>query len=177
MKRLALAMAVATLSVQAVAETSSIERPYVGIDYQVGTFELSSGETAEPTAVRLRAGTELMPMLAVEAHAAAPAASDTLALPGVNYDVELNGLYAVFLRPQFKLGDVASVYGLLGYGYADLRATSDNPSFSSVSGFQKGGSFGAGVDFTVYKNIGFNADYVEYIDGYKAVSAGIRFSL
>jgi hypothetical protein len=114
MKRLALAMAVAAFSAPSFAETYKTERPYVGIDYQIGTFEQQSGASAEPKAVRLRAGTELAPMLAVEAHAAFAAESDTLALPGVNYEVEMNALYSVFVRPQINLGDVLSVYGLLG---------------------------------------------------------------
>ena len=177
MKRLALAMAVATFSVQTFADTHDIERPYVGVDYQVGTFELSTGAEAEPKSVRLRAGTELADMLAVEAHVAVGAEGDTLALPGVNYDVELNALYAVFLRPQLRLGDVGSVYGLLGYTYGDLEATPDSNAFPATSGFDKGASFGAGIDFKVYKNVRLNLDYVEYIDGYSAVSGGLRFDL
>jgi opacity protein-like surface antigen len=178
MKRLALAMAVAAFSAPSFAETYKTERPYVGIDYQIGTFEQQSGASAEPKAVRLRAGTELAPMLAVEAHAAFAAESDTLALPGVNYEVEMNALYSVFVRPQINLGDVLSVYGLLGYTYADMEAISSDPiNFPSTSGFQKRGSFGGGVDLKVYKNVRVNADYVEYIDGYTAVSAGVRISL
>jgi hypothetical protein len=48
-------------------------------------------------------------MLAVEAHVAAGAESDVLALPGVNYEVEMNALYSVFVRPQIKLADVVTV--------------------------------------------------------------------
>lgn len=178
MKRLALAMIVAAFSAPSFAETYDAERPYVGIDYQIGTFEQQSGASAEPTAVRLRGGTELAPMLAVEAHAAFGVASDTLVLPGVNYEVELNALYAVFVRPQINVGDVLSVYGLLGFTYADMQATSDDPlNFPSTSGYQKKGSFGGGVDLKVRKNVRVGADYVEYIDGYKAVSAGLRISL
>jgi opacity protein-like surface antigen len=178
MKRLALAIVVAAISAPSFADTYAAERPYIGIDYQIGTFEQQSGASAEPTAIRLRGGTELSPMLAVEAHAAMGAESDTLVLPGVNYEVELNALYSVFVRPQLNLGDVVSIYGLLGYTYADMKATSSNPiPFPSTSGFQKKVSFGGGADLKIYKNVRIGADYVEYIDGYKAVSAGVRISL
>ena len=180
MKRLALAIVVAAISAPSFADTYAAERPYIGIDYQIGTFEQQSGASAEPTAIRLRGGTELSPMLAVEAHAAMGAESDTLVLPGVNYEVELNALYSVFVRPQLNLGDVVSIYGLLGYTYADMKATSSTPSnplTPSTSGFQKKASFGGGADLKISKNIRVGADYVEYIDGYKAVSAGIRISL
>jgi len=177
MKRLALAMAVATFSAQTFADTHDIERPYAGVDYQMGIHERSGGEEANPTAVRLRAGTELSPYFSVEAHAAFGTASDAIDLPGVTLDVELQALYAVFLRPQLPLGDVGSLYALLGYSYADLEATSSNELVTpSTSGFQKKGSFGVGADLKVYKNVRLNVDYVEYIDGYKAVSGGLRFN-
>lgn len=166
MKRLALAMAVAAFSAQTFAETYDIERPYVGVDYQMGIHE-NNGNEANPMAVRLRGGTLLAPFFGVEAHAAFGTASDEI-LPG--QDVELHGLYSVFVRPQLPLGDVGSLYGLVGYSYADLRTQTD-------SGFQKKGSFGVGADFKVYKNIRLNVDYMEYIDGYKAVSGGLRFNL
>ncbi len=179
MKRLALAIVVAAISAPSFADTYAAERPYIGIDYQIGTFEQKSGASAEPTAIRLRGGTELAPMLAVEAHAAIGADSDTLRVAGpTSYEVELNALYAVFVRPQINLGDVVSIYGLLGYTYADMKATSSNPiPFPSTSGFQKKVSFGGGADLKIYKNVRIGADYVEYIDGYKAVSAGVRISL
>ena len=181
MKRLALAIVVAAISAPSFADTYAAERPYIGIDYQIGTFEQKSGASAEPTAIRLRGGTELAPMLAVEAHAAIGADSDTLRVAGpTSYEVELNALYAVFVRPQINLGDVVSIYGLLGYTYAYMKATSStpsNPSTPSTSGFQKKASFGGGADLKISKNIRVGADYVEYIDGYKAVSAGIRISL
>jgi len=170
MKRLALAMAVATFSAQIFADTHDIERPYAGVDYQMGIHE-RSGEEANPTAARLRAGTQLSPFFAVEAHAAFGTASDELVIDafGNTVDVELQALYAVFLRPQLPLGDVGSIYALLGYSYADLEA-------EDASGFQKKGSFGVGADVKVYKNVRLNVDYVEYIDGYKAVSGGFRFN-
>jgi hypothetical protein len=115
MKRLALAMVVAAVSTTSFAETYKTERPYVGIDYQLGSFEMANGTEAEPTAVRLRAGTELAPMLAVEAHVAAGAESDVLALPGVNYEVEMNALYSVFRSATNQAWRMCStVYGSAG---------------------------------------------------------------
>lgn len=176
MKRLAIALVASALSATAMAD---IEKPYVGIDYQQGEFELDNGATAKPAAVRLRAGSEVTPYIAVEAHAAFGVQDDDLNVPGASYQVNLNGLYAVYVRPQVKLGDAVTVYGLLGVAYADLEAELKQPvpGLQSQKGFDSRGSFGGGVDIKVTDSLRLNADYVDYIDGYTAVSAGLRFNL
>ncbi len=153
------------------------ERPYLGLDYQLGEFKSTSGSTAKPSAVRLRAGTELASMFAVEAHAAFGTGKDSIQVPGVRYDVNLKGLYGLFMRPQLNLGGVASIYGLLGYSYADIESKSSNESIlPSQRGFEKRVSYGGGIDFQVIDNTRISVDYVDYIDGYRALSAGMRYN-
>lgn len=153
------------------------EHPYLGLDYQLGEFKSTSGSTAKPSAVRLRAGTEIAPMFAVEAHAAVGTGKDSIQVPGVSYDVNLKGLYALFMRPQLSLGGVASIYGLLGYSYADIESKSSNESVQpSQRGFEKKVSYGGGIDFQVVDNTRLSIDYVDYITGYRAISAGVKYS-
>lgn len=174
MKRLTLAMVAAALGSSSVF---ALEKPYVGIDYQMGTFEAAAGLEAEPSALRLRAGTEVNPYLAVEAQAGFGADSDTLAKPGVTFDVKVDSFYALFVRPQISLGSVASIYGLVGASYVDLSAHSNNVAIASDDGFRHDTAFGAGLDFKIYKNVRLSVDYIEYLSEYSAVSGGVRISL
>ncbi len=181
MKRFAFAMLATAISASAMA-AGEAEKPYVGIDFQLGTFEYADGDEAEPSAIRLRAGTEITKYFALEAHAAFGVDDDQLTsdIAGKSVAIELNGLYGVYLRPQLPLGNVASIYGLLGYAYADLSATCSGvlcQESDSQDGFEHDVSFGGGVDVNVYKGTRLSVDYMEYIDGYTAVSAGIRIPL
>ncbi len=172
MKRLTLALVAAALSQMALA----IENPYIGLDYQMGTFKLN-GKEAKPEAFRISGGSELNPYLAVVAQAAIKTASDTMTLPGVHLDTAIDSFYALFVRPQFSLGSVASIYGLAGGSYLNASANSDNTIIQpNVSGYKHQFSYGGGVDFKLYDKIRLNADYIKYSDNYSAVSAGIRIS-
>ncbi len=174
MKRLTLAMVAAALGSTSVY---ALEKPYVGIDYQMGTFEAAGGIEAEPSAIRLRGGTEINPYLAVEAQVGFGADSDKLAKQGVVFDVKMDSFYALFVRPQISLGSVASIYGLVGASYVDLSANSNNAVIASDDGFRHDTAFGAGLDFKVYKNVRLSVDYIEYLSEYSAISGGVRISL
>ncbi|MDI1301450.1 MAG: porin family protein [bacterium] len=176
MKRLALAVFVAGLSTAAfAADKSTTEHPYLGIDYQRGTFKLDSGDSANPSAIRLRAGTELNPYFAVEAQGAIGVGDDTLSLPGVDYTIKLNGLYGLYVRPQISFAGQASVYALLGYSYVQVQA--DSAALPTKRDWNSGTSFGGGVDVDVYDGIRLSVDYMDYLKGYTAVSAGIRIPI
>lgn len=172
MKRLTVALIAALGSPLVLA----LEKPYVGIDYQVGTFEINNTDV-NPETVRLRVGSEIKPYLAVEAHAGFSSQSDTLTVPGVKYDIEVESYYALFVRPQISLGDHASLFALVGGSYMDVSANSNNPAFPSSDGFSDSFSYGAGVDVTVYKGVRIGADFIQYNDDYSAVSAGIRIPI
>jgi hypothetical protein len=72
MKRLTVALVTALCSTTLLAA----EKPYIGIDYQMGTYTQNNTDV-NPEAFRLRAGTELNSYLAVEAQAGVGTASDT----------------------------------------------------------------------------------------------------
>lgn len=176
MKRLTVALIAALSSPLVVAA----EKPYLGIDYQMGTLEFENNNLeAEPQSVRLRVGTEIKPYLAVEMHAALGTSADTITFSNVAYDVKVESLYGVFLRPQISLNDVASAYALVGGSYADKSIESTNPiaSSASTSGFEHSVAAGVGVDFKIYTNLRLNVDYMQYNSTYSTVSAGLKLSL
>lgn len=174
MKRLTVAL-IAALSSPIVL---AVEKPYLGIDYQMGTLSFNNNIEAEPELVRLRAGTEINPYLAVEAHIGASAKSDTITVNGVNYDAKVNSLYGAFLRPQLRIADVITGYALLGGCYLDKTVESQSAIITAAqtSGFESSFAAGAGLEVKLHKNIGLNVDYMKYSSDYKAVSAGLKVS-
>ncbi len=173
MKRLTVALVTALCSTTLLAA----EKPYIGIDYQMGTY--TQGNTdVNPEALRLRAGTEINRYLAVEAQAGLGTASDTYMATNVNFDIQVDSFYSLFLRPQLNLTSTISVYGLVGGTYIDVSSTSSNPSAApSDSGFTHTTSYGAGLDFTIKNGIRLGADFIQYMDDYSAVSVGIRIPI
>jgi len=178
MKRLALAVFVAGLSSASfAADKSNIEHPYLGIDYQLGTYKRDSGESANPSAIRLRAGTELNPYFAVEAQAAMGMADDKLSVPGVDYNIKLDSLYGLYVRPQISFAGSGSLYALLGYSFVQVGASPSNASGTKQTGKDNRASFGGGIDFDVYDGIRLSVDYMDYVNGYTAVNAGVRIPI
>lgn len=153
------------------------EKPYVGIDYQMGTYTQNNTDV-NPETFRLRAGTEINSYLGVEAQAGFGTASDVYNAKGVNFDIKVDSYYSLFLRPQLSISDAISIYGLLGGTYIDVSSTSSNPSVApSDSGFTHTESYGAGIDFNVKNGIRVGADFIQYMDDYNAVSLGIRIPI
>lgn len=176
MKRIAIAALASALSAVAVAG-DDVEHPYVGLDYQLGRFESSAG-TANPQAARLTVGTEVVPMFAVQAQIATGVQSDKIARSGVNYDISLNNLYGVYLRPQLALGtDVASIYALAGYSWVNLDSKASNNSFPSANATDSAFSWGVGLDANVYEGLRLNVDYTQYIKSYKTLNVGVRIPI
>ena len=171
MKRLTVALIAALSSPLVLA----VEKPYIGIDYQMGTYSEKNFEV-KPEAIRLRGGTELHPYFAVEAQVGIGTKSDVANLQGVQPSIKVKSYYSLFLRPQISISNLASIYGLAGSTYLDVSssATAVNPENSS---FGKSFSYGGGADIQVYKNIRLNADYIHYMDSYEAVSVGVRIPI
>lgn len=173
MKRLTVALVTALCSTTLLAA----EKPYIGIDYQMGTYTQNNTDV-NPEAFRLRAGTELNSYLAVEAQAGFATASDTYAAKGITFDIQVDSFYSLFLRPQLSINNAVSVYALLGGTYIDVSSTSSDPTRSpSDSGFTHTASYGAGIDFNVKNGIRIGADFVQYMDDYNAVSIGVRIPI
>ena len=174
MKRLTVALIAALSSPLVLA----VEKPYIGIDYQLGTLEFNNNIESEPQSIRLRAGTEINPYFSMEAHIAVSAQSDTIAFNGVSYDTKINSLYGVFLHPQMRFADIVTAYALIGGSYLDKTVETQNPTITAAqtSGFERSFAYGAGLDVNLRKNIGLNIDYTKYSSDYSTVSAGLKLS-
>lgn len=175
MKRLTVALLAAAISTPILAA----EKPYVGIDYQLGTYT-QNGIDIKPEAIRLRAGTELNKYLAVEAHAAAGTKSDVYSTDGgvTRIDITIDSFYSLFVRPQLSISDTLSIYGLVGGTYLDASASSSNKSISpDDSGYKRSFSYGVGFDFNVKNGVRLNADIIQYLDEYQGLSFGVRIPI
>jgi len=161
------------------AGASEIEKPFVGLDYSVLTFDGGSDAEFKPHAARLRAGSVLSKYIAVEVHAAGGTRADTLSLnfgaPIGTLDVcaDLKSLYAVFLRPQMTLGSL-HLYALAGYGYANIDLSLPGLTVESDED-QSDFSFGAGAELDIGSHWGANVSYVRYLEDIDAVGAGVVY--
>lgn len=175
MKRLTVALLAAAISTPILAA----EKPYVGIDYQLGTYTIK-GQDINPETVRLRAGTELSPYLAVEAQAGIGSQSDVFSSDGgiTKIDIKVDSYYSLFIKPQLNISNSITAYGLIGGTYLDASTSSSNPITSpDDTEASHSFSYGVGVDFNIKNNIRLGADFVQYSDSYSGVSVGVRIPI
>ncbi len=173
MNRLTLALLAALGSTACLA----LEKPYVGIDYQVQTQDFGASVEAEPDALRIRMGSDVNSFLSVEAQAGLGMSSDSVIVDtaGTTWDVQTDSFYALFLKPRVDIGDSASIFALVGGSYLDLSASSNTGK--SETGFEHGFAYGFGADVKVYKQLRLSADFIQYLDDVSAISVGVRIPL
>ena len=173
MNRLTLAL-VAALGTSA---AFAMEKPYVGVDYQLQYLTVNGSSEVQPDGFRLRLGTDINSYLGVEAQIGVGGSSDSIVVDnaGTTWDVKTDSFYALFVKPQLSIGTAASIFALAGGSYVDISASSNTGK--SVKGFENGFAYGAGVDVSIYKGVRLGADYIQYLDSFNAVSVGIRIPL
>lgn len=150
------------------------EHPYLAVDASLGTFELND-KSASPQVIRLRGGTDINEYLGVEAHLGLPMGSDTIEDSStLSFDVNVHDYYSVFLKAGLLQESIA-LYVLGGMTTGVIDVKSSNPSVSpSDRGSISRASFGAGVDLHFSKSWAVSADYIDYFEGYTAVSVGLK---
>ena len=157
------------------ARAGDIEQPYLALDYSIHTYQNAnaSASDANPTAVRVRAGSVISKYLAVEAHAAIGSSDDegTITTPGgsVAYKISAPIIYGVFLRPQVKAGPL-SLYALGGYAVTVLEFEQAGGASEDVD--DSNFAYGGGAQIDVDKHWGLSADFVHYADGLDTISGG-----
>lgn len=178
LQKLSIALVLSAGLAATTAHARDGEKPYIGLDYTVFTFDVADDIEFEPHAARVRAGTVLNKFLAVEAHAGAGIKGDTQTfnIPSVG-DVEVRSdvesLYAIFLRPQLKVENI-SLYALVGYGYVKAELSiphttiEDDQDTSDIS-------FGAGLELNIGEKWGVNANFVRYVEDAEAFGAGVTY--
>ena len=95
---------------------------------------------------------------------------------------KLNQVWGLFLRPSYTFAERLSVYGLVGYAYANVDYRTE-PSWYSESA--SGLAYGAGLDLGIFSgvldgNLSLTLDYVQYLDEddlqFDAMSVGIKLA-
>jgi opacity protein-like surface antigen len=174
MKRILTVLAAAVLSTTAFAD-DAIEKPYLGLSFQQGSFSQTGSSTIHVPALRVHMGSELAPMFAVEAHVGTGVSSTKVNLnSSADYNVSVRRYAGAFLRPQLTLGgDEIKLFGLIGYSIVEFRAKAVDSGVDTINGHSSGTSFGGGLELGIYKNFSLRADYVHYVQSYSAASVGI----
>lgn len=144
MKRTLIATAIATIALATPVYAGSAGSGFVGLDYVYGSF---TGGT-NPANVRIKGGFYITDNIAAEVHVLTAGTTDG----GIKVDQGLAG----FIRGELPVSDSINVYGLLGYGSADVSGAATK-SNSSVA-------YGAGMEFRLADNVGINVDYTQYFD-------------
>jgi opacity protein-like surface antigen len=111
---------------------------------------------------------------------------DTILASGSG-DLELNYLFAGFVRAQYPVSDRFDVHGRVGYAFIEAEANASldgegdpDDSFKLAEGDDNGLAFGAGATFDVTERFQLRADYTRYeFDDVDAngvsVTAGFKF--
>lgn len=141
----------------ATAPALAAERPYLGVDAQYNSVELADGALDfQPTSAMLRAGSILTEHLGLEAQIAASLDDDTVDSPlQVSLKVRNRYSFLGFYRLGMGRGGL-SIYG--GYSYSLLRL--ETPGFPAVKEDEDGLSYGAALDFPLFKGFNLEAEYL-----------------
>lgn len=179
-KQVVLGLAFGLISHSALAE-DDFESPYLALDYSLFAYESAKQGTsdANPTGLRLRAGSIITPNLGVEAHLGAGATSDDVTystLAGTTQvTIDVDTLYGIYLKPRLPLGSL-SLYALGGYTYAKFSWSNSSSSQVGEEDLD-GGTIGGGAQLDLGKNLSISADLIHYLDGLEAISAGFVYQL
>ncbi len=167
-----------------VASSASAEGFYLGLGYQIGTYDESGVPEADLSAIKFEAGTYFMDNIAVEAHVNLGMDSDTVAVPvdsstNINVDVELKSAASLFLKGDLEVSPNFNLYGLLGFSQVKVDATASAQGFSySASTTDTGLSYGAGAEVGFGDQVFVSAEYISYISedeyDYNGINLGVH---
>ena len=124
-------------------------------------WEIENGDIAKGSGLRLIYGAPLSDYLAIELHGGLGGGSTVSGT-----EVELKELLGGYLRAQYPMNDLVSVFAR--YGYTRAKFDVDDGITASTES-ETGGSYGAGIEFTVFSgvldgNLRLTADYMVYLD-------------
>lgn len=134
---------------------------YAGIDYMHTTYAQETLDEANPSAMGIRVGRQLMPIFAVEGRAATGISDDTIDIGGLASDLEIDSLLAALLRGELPLTAVTSLYVLAGISRAELSASTTGVGLQDA---ESGFSWGGGVAFSAPRGTAVTIEYVRFLD-------------
>ena len=180
MKRL-LTKCVAASSLICLSSASVAEGAFVGLNYSQYELDIDAAETSlTPTGATVRAGAEFNDLFALEVRAGTGIESDqrSSGLGTAQFDVDR--LHGGYLRLSVPVAKLFRPYAIVGYsesrGTTSLRSGGVLVSRSTDTVGDE--SYGVGVDASLAGAIGFNVEYMRYLDkddfDLNAISVGIR---
>lgn len=139
---------------------------YVGVQFADAEVEVDGLDDIDNTYGLLRMGIYVTPALALDLRIGDGIDDDKVM--GVKYSIDrIAGLFALY---HFELSSTISIYGLLGYSEADLKAR-----FNGDSSIDDKDDIGYGIGLDLGN---FNIEYTEYLDGsdYELKAASIGYT-
>ncbi|MDF1630285.1 MAG: porin family protein [Alcanivoracaceae bacterium] len=155
--------------------------PFVGLNYSQYELDIdAANESLTPTGATVRAGAELSDIFALEVRAGTGLEADTRSSGLNTAEFEMDRLYGGYFRMSVPIADVFRPYAILGYsesrGTTSIRSGGVLVSRSTDTAGDE--SYGVGVDASLAGAIGFNVEYMRYLDkddyDLNAISVGIR---
>lgn len=162
------------------ASSASAEGFYLGLGYQIGTYDENGVPEADISAIKFEAGTYFSEYIAVEAHLNLGMDSDTVAVPvttntSVDVDIELENSVSLFLKGDLEVSPDFNLYGLLGFSQVDVEASAQGFSESTTD---TGFSYGAGAEVGFGNRVYVSAEYISYINAdeydYNGINLGVH---
>lgn len=170
------------LSGLALASTTvlAVEQPYLGVGYVQTTYENEKGGDADPGVAQIRFGTELSKHFGMRASLSVDAGSSTFKKSGVSYDMSVDSMYSLSAVARMPFGEHASIYGHVGYSYAQISFGDPTPATAGITAAEDnldGLAFGAGIVLPAIRGFHVEVDYTSYLSGgdtLGGVGVGVR---
>ncbi len=154
----------------------------LGILYGVADYSDDLVSDLDPTAVVFRFVPVTDKWFGFEGRLGLGAAegSDTVnSFPGgAEIEVDVHSVLGLFLNAHSNIGQLASIYGLVGFGWVryDLRV---NDTLEKAAEDESGMAYGLGMNFGKQGGIQWNLEYMQYLDksdfDLGAISVGVLF--
>ncbi|MCK5874128.1 MAG: porin family protein [Alcanivoracaceae bacterium] len=155
--------------------------PFVGLNYSQYELDIDAAdESLTPTGATVRAGAEFNDLFALEVRAGTGIESDQRSSGLGTAEFEVDRLYGGYFRLSVPVADLFRPYAIVGYsesrGTTSIRSGGALVSRSTDTVGDQ--SYGVGVDASLAGAIGFNVEYMRYLDkddyDLNAISVGIR---
>jgi len=155
--------------------------PFVGLNYSQYELDIEAAdESLTPTGATVRAGAEFNDLFALEFRAGTGIESDQRSSGLGTAEFDVDRLYGGYFRLSVPVAELFRPYAIVGYsesrGTTSVRSGGVLVSRSTDTVGDE--SYGVGVDASLAGAIGFNVEYMRYLDkddyDLNAISVGIR---
>ena len=174
-------LALSGLALAASSNVLAVEQPYIGAAFAQPTFSDNLSGDATPSLAQLRFGSDLSKNFGLEARASLSAGDDKLG-GGRGYTFSVDSMYTLGAVLRLPFGERASIYGTLGYSYAQVTFSDPTlpappPSTNHIEENLDGLTYGVGIVLPAFKGFHLEADFTSYMSGddtLGGIAVGVR---